>query len=90
MPFGFVVFYRIESAQKIESAPRCKSRDRGKSEAYPGATFVSGCGSTRGVNGPRIPLLPVQRWLGHAQFTTTAIYAEVVGAQEKKIAERMR
>ena len=36
-----------------------------------------------------IPLNLVQRWLGHAQLTTTAIYADAVGAEEKKIAERM-
>jgi len=36
-----------------------------------------------------IPLNLVQRWLGHAQLTTTAIYAEAIGAEEKKIAERM-
>ncbi len=36
-----------------------------------------------------IPLNLVQRWLGHAQLTTTAIYADVVGAEEKDIARRM-
>jgi integrase/recombinase XerD len=35
-----------------------------------------------------IPLNLVQRWLGHAQLTTTAIYADAVGAEEK-IPERM-
>jgi len=36
-----------------------------------------------------IPLNLVQRWLGHAQLTTTAIYADAVGAEEKDIARRM-
>lgn len=36
-----------------------------------------------------IPLNLVQRWLGHAQLTTTAIYADAVGAEEKSIAARM-
>ena len=36
-----------------------------------------------------IPLNLVQRWLGHAQLTTTAIYADAVGAEEKEIARRM-
>lgn len=36
-----------------------------------------------------IPLNLVQRWLGHAQLTTTAIYAEALGAEEKNIAARM-
>jgi integrase/recombinase XerD len=36
-----------------------------------------------------IPLNLVQKWLGHAQLTTTAIYANAVGAEEKNIAQRM-
>ena len=36
-----------------------------------------------------IPLNMVQKWLGHAQLTTTAIYADAVGAEEKDIASRM-
>ena len=31
----------------------------------------------------------VQKWLGHAQLTTTAIYANAIGAEEKTIAQRM-
>ena len=36
-----------------------------------------------------IPLNLVQKWLGHAQLTTTAVYADAVGAEEKDIARRM-
>jgi len=36
-----------------------------------------------------IPLNMVQKWLGHAQLSTTAIYADAVGAEEQEIAERM-
>jgi integrase/recombinase XerD len=36
-----------------------------------------------------IPLNLVQKWLGHAQLTTTAIYANAVGAEEQDIARRM-
>jgi len=36
-----------------------------------------------------IPLNLVQKWLGHAQLTTTAIYADAVGAEQKDIARRM-
>jgi integrase len=36
-----------------------------------------------------IPLNLVQKWLGHAQLSTTAIYANAVGAEEKDIASRM-
>jgi integrase/recombinase XerD len=36
-----------------------------------------------------IPLNLVQKWLGHAQLSTTAVYANAVGAEEKDIAQRM-
>src|SRR4051794_10414664 len=36
-----------------------------------------------------IPLNLVQKWLGHAQLTTTAIYANAVGAEGKDIASRI-
>ncbi|WP_420133544.1 tyrosine-type recombinase/integrase [Rhodopseudomonas sp.] len=36
-----------------------------------------------------IPLNLVQRWMGHASMTTTAIYLQVIGAEEREIAERM-
>ena len=31
----------------------------------------------------------VQKWLGHAQLSTTAIYADAVGEEEHSIASRM-
>jgi integrase/recombinase XerD len=36
-----------------------------------------------------VPLHLVQRWLGHAHLSTTAIYAEAVGQEEHDIAARM-
>jgi hypothetical protein len=36
-----------------------------------------------------VPLNMVQKWLGHAQLSTTAIYADAVGAEEKSIMDRM-
>jgi integrase/recombinase XerD len=39
--------------------------------------------------GAGVPLNLVQKWLGHAQLTTTAIYADAVGAEEQDIARRM-
>ena len=36
-----------------------------------------------------VPLNLVQKWLGHAQLSTTAIYADAVGAEEQDIASRM-
>ncbi|MCG8592941.1 MAG: site-specific integrase [Kiloniellales bacterium] len=36
-----------------------------------------------------VPLNLVQRWLGHAQLTTTAIYADALGDEERRINSRM-
>ena len=37
-----------------------------------------------------IALDMVQNWLGHAQLTTAAIYANAMGEEEQSIAARMR
>jgi integrase/recombinase XerD len=39
--------------------------------------------------GKGIPLNMLQKWLGHAQMSTTAIYANAVGEEEQSIAARM-
>lgn len=36
-----------------------------------------------------VPLNLVQRWLGHADLSTTAIYLNVVGKEEREVARRM-
>ncbi|MBX9865087.1 MAG: site-specific integrase [Hyphomicrobium sp.] len=36
-----------------------------------------------------VPLNLVQRWLGHANMTTTAIYLQAIGSEEREIAQRM-
>ncbi len=36
-----------------------------------------------------VPLNLVQKWLGHAQLSTTAIYADAIGDEEQAIAARM-
>jgi integrase/recombinase XerD len=36
-----------------------------------------------------VPLNMAQKWLGHAQLATTAIYADAIGLEEKRLAERM-
>lgn len=36
-----------------------------------------------------IPLHMLQKWLGHAQLTTTTIYADAVGQEEQDIASKM-
>lgn len=44
----------------------------------------------RAVSGEEpVPLNMVQKWLGHADLKTTAIYADAGGAEEDRIAERM-
>jgi integrase len=45
-----------------------------------------------GVGGAQagIPVTLLQRWLGHARLTTTAIYLEVSGPEERAIAARWR
>ena len=46
-----------------------------------------GYGINAVVNG--IPLHMLQKWMGHAQLTTTTIYADAVGKEEQDIASRM-
>jgi integrase/recombinase XerD len=36
-----------------------------------------------------VPLNMTQKWLGHAQLATTAIYADATGPEEKQLAQRM-
>lgn len=36
-----------------------------------------------------VPLTLVQRWLGHTDIKTTAIYTSAIGPEERKIASRM-
>lgn len=44
-----------------------------------------------GVNAVQsnVPLNLIQRWLGHAALSTTAIYTDALGPEEYEIAERM-
>lgn len=37
----------------------------------------------------QVPLNMCQKWLGHSQLATTAIYADATGPEEKQLAERM-
>jgi len=46
-----------------------------------------GFGINAVVNG--VPLHMLQKWMGHAQLSTTQIYAEAVGKEEREIASRM-
>ena len=63
-------------------------RDAGVSAA---AASPRGLRHTFGVHAVRsgIPLNLLQRWLGQASMATTAIYADMMGAEEHEIAARM-
>ena len=37
----------------------------------------------------RVPINLVQRWLGHARLSTTALYLQAMGEEEREIASRM-
>jgi len=49
--------------------------------------FRHGFGINATVNG--IPLQMLQKWMGHAQLSATAIYADAVGKEEQDITSRM-
>jgi integrase/recombinase XerD len=42
-----------------------------------------------GVADANVPLNMMQKWLGHARIETTAIYANAVGSEERRLASRM-
>ena len=55
------------------------------------AAMPKGLRHTFGVRAFESDMPPhlVQRWLGHASLRTTAIYADVIGREERRIAARM-
>lgn len=55
------------------------------------AAMPKGLRHTFGVRAFESDMPPhlVQRWLGHASLRTTAIYADVIGKEERRIAARM-
>lgn len=59
-------------------APSAASTPRGLRHGFGVAAVSAG-----------IPLNVVQRWLGHAQISTTAIYANASGAEERSMAAKM-
>lgn len=36
-----------------------------------------------------VPLNLMQRWLGHASMTTTAVYLDTLGEEEREVVTRM-
>ena len=37
----------------------------------------------------KAPVTMVKKWLGHSNLETTAIYLDIVGAEERKVAEKI-
>jgi len=66
----------VMSAAGIDGGPQASPR--GLRHGFGVAAVSSG-----------VPLNLVQKWLGHAQISTTAIYANALGAEERNIAARM-
>ena len=42
-----------------------------------------------GATQKNVPLNIIQKWMGHSRITTTAIYADAVGDEERRFAQRM-
>ena len=79
-PWGRTTAWR--KVQEVMKAVGLKGQPQGSAKG-----LRHGVGVAAVTNG--IPLNMVQKWLGHAQLTTTAIYADAVGVEEKSIAARM-
>lgn len=58
----------------------------GPSQSMPKALrHAFGVGATQN----NVPINIIQKWMGHSRITTTAIYADAVGEEEKKLASQM-
>ncbi len=61
------------------------------------ATISGGMASPKGLRhgfgvactSKKIPLPTIKKWLGHARLETTAIYLDVIGAEERNLASRL-
>lgn len=72
---GWLIVKRVMKMARVEGAHACP---KGLRHAFGVTVVQSG-----------IPLNLLQRWLGHAKLETTAIYANVIGEEERRIARRM-
>ena len=71
---GWRIVKKLMSEARLSGAP---ATPRGLRHAFGVGTLQAG-----------IPITLLQRWLGHARLTTTAIYAEVSGQEELEFAAR--
>tara|TARA_R110002073_G_scaffold69054_6_gene171316 strand:- start:6529 stop:7107 length:579 start_codon:yes stop_codon:yes gene_type:complete len=72
---GWLVIKRVMASMHLSGSHACP---KGLRHGFGVAAVQSG-----------IPLNLLQRWLGHEKLETTAIYANAIGAEERKIARRM-
>lgn len=62
-----------------------------EAEIYGSQATPKGLRHGYGIHAVRsgVQLHMLQKWMGHANMSTTAIYANAVGAEELEIADRM-
>ena len=72
---GWLIIKRVMASVQLSGTHACP---KGLRHGFGVAAVQSG-----------IPLNLLQRWLGHEKLETTAIYANAIGAEERKIARRM-
>ncbi|ETX11199.1 integrase [Roseivivax halodurans JCM 10272] len=74
--WAWKIVKRIMIEAGIPDGPQCSPK-----------VLRHGFGINAAVNG--VPLNMLQKWMGHAQLSTTAIYADATGKEEQNIAARM-
>lgn len=78
-PFSRMTAYRrIVSAMSIAGIQGTQACPKGLRHGFAVRALSAG-----------VPLTLVQRWLGHADLKTTGIYLDLVGAEERSMAERI-
>lgn len=76
--------WRRETAWRIVKKTMAEAGVAGRCACPKGLHHAFGVGALQAG----VPINLVQRWLGHARMTTTAIYVDAVGPEERAFAER--
>jgi integrase len=78
-PFGRTLAWReVKAVMANAGVAGLQASPRGLRHGFAVSAVLSG-----------VPLTLIQEWLGHASIATTAIYANVVGPEEREMASRM-
>lgn len=85
VPLSDTIVFGMPRSAMIRSSSRETRRPDAPHRSPKGLRHGFGINAT--VNG--IPLHMLQKWMGHAQLTTTVVYADAVGKEEQDIAARM-